>query len=560
MQNNIIIECVPNFSEGRDQGIIRRITQSIESISDVQLLDVDPGKATNRTVVTFVGPPEQVIEAAFQSIKTAASLIDMRQHLGEHPRMGATDVCPLIPIAGISLEETARYAHKLAKRVGEELHIPVYMYEAAATTPIRQNLATIRAGEYEGLEDKLQDPEWIPDFGPAVFNPKSGATVIGARDFLVAYNVNLNTSSTRRANAIAFDVREKGRLKTKNGKALRDAQGQAIRIPGKCKSVKGIGWYIEEYGIAQISMNLTKLSDTSLHEAYEACWESANRRGVRVTGSELIGLVPKKVMLDAGRYYLKLQKRSLGIPERQIIDIAIKSLGLDHLKPFDPDKKIIEYVMADRSDQVLINMSLSDFIDTTASEQPAPGGGSVSAAVAAMGVALAAMVANLSAHKRGWDSQWESFSDWAVKADSLKSDLVSLIDRDTMAFNAIIDAIRLPKNTTEEQKIREKAIQDATKNAILVPFEILQKSVRSFEVIKEMVRIGNPNSITDAGVGALCARAAAHGAFFNVQVNALDLKDENFKNDMLAKGQKLIDQADKLEKEITSLVQKQINK
>ncbi|MCL4124324.1 UNVERIFIED_CONTAM: hypothetical protein GTU68_007805 [Idotea baltica] len=537
---SILIECVPNFSEGRDQSVIDQICEAISKIDGVQLLDVDPGAATNRTVVTFVGHPDQVIEAAYQGIKMAAQLIDMSTHSGEHPRMGATDVCPLIPISNISMEETARYAHLLAERVGQDLDIPIYMYESAATQLERKNLATVRAGEYEGLSERFNQPKWAPDYGPVKFNKRSGATAIGARDFLIAYNVNLNTTSVRRANAIAFDVREQGRIVTKKG---------------ACKSVKGIGWYIEEYGIAQISMNLTNIADTTLHQAYEACYESANRRGIRVTGSELIGLVPKKVMLDAGRFYLQQQKRSAGIPEREIIKIAVKSMGLDELKPFDPDQKIIEYVLENKSKRPLIHASLMDFIDQTSSESPAPGGGSVSATVGSLGVALATMVANLSSHKRGWDRKWNLYSDYAEQGEQLKYKLAMLIDEDTQAFNYIMDAFRLPKKSTADVKHRSAAIQDATKNAMLVPFQILETCVESMDLIKAMADIGNPNSVSDAGVGALCARAAARGAFMNVKINAADLSDEAFKSDLIERGQKLIDKAQLMENEIIKLVE-----
>lgn len=558
MEKGAIIECVPNFSEGRDMALIRQITEMVETVEGVKLLNVDPGKATNRTVVTFVGPPDAVIEAAFLAIKKAGEVIDMRHHTGEHPRMGATDVCPLIPISGISMEETAAYAHKLGKRVGEALGIPVYMYEAAATKPERRNIATIRSGEYEGFRKKILDPEWKPDYGPASFNAQSGASVIGARDFLIAYNVNLNTTSSRRANSVAFDVREQGRVKREGdpitGRIVRDAQGEAVRIPGKCKAVKAIGWYIEEYGIAQISMNLTDIRQTPLHVAFEACRESATERGLRVTGSELVGLVPLQVMLDAGKYFLEKQQRSAGIPEREIIKIAVKSLGLDELTPFDPDKKIIEYLLADPGAQPLIRMDLQEFADVTASESVAPGGGSVSAYVGALGVSLGTMVANLSAHKRGWDDRWDHFAAWAEKGEQIKQKLMGLVDTDTDAFNRIIDAFRLPKNTEEEKQLRKQAIEVATKGAIEVPLEVLRTCVQSFEVMEAMAMEGNPASRSDAGVGALCARAAAIGAYLNVKINLEGLEDRGYLDKVVAESDALKMKASQLEKKILELV------
>jgi len=562
MNNKQLIECVPNFSEGRDLAIIKQITDAIESVEGVKLLDVDPGKATNRTVVTFVGHPEKVIQAAFLGIKKASELIDMSKHTGEHPRMGATDVCPLIPIANISMKEVAEYAHKLGEMVGQATDIPIYMYEAAATRKERQNLAVIRAGEYEALPEKLKKTEWRPDYGPAKFNSRAGATVIGARDFLIAYNVNLNTSSVRRANSIAFDVREKGRLKRAggkvNGKILKDKSGNPIRVKGACKSVKAIGWFIEEYGVAQISMNLTDIKKTPLHIAFEACRKSASKRGMRVTGSELIGLVPLQVMLDAGNFYLKKQKRSVGVSQEEVIKIAVKSLGLDELTPFDPNKKIIEYLLKDDSQTPLLNMNLREFANETASESPAPGGGSISAYVGALGISLASMVANLSAHRRQWDDRWEEFSEWAIKGQALKDALLQKVDEDTHSFNAIITAIRLPKSNAAEKRLRLEAIQAATKYAIEVPFEVMKISLQSFEVIKGMATTGNPNSITDAGVGALCARAAIHGAFLNVKINASDLKDKKYVTAILKEGKKMIKEADKLEKEILKIVNSKI--
>lgn len=562
MNSKQLIECVPNFSEGRDMKIIDQITAEIESVEGVKLLDVDPGKATNRTVVTFVGEPQPVIEAAAKAIIKAAELIDMSKHKGEHPRMGATDVCPLIPIANISMDEVVEYAHKLGKMVGESTNIPFYMYENAATKPEWKNLATVRSGEYEALQDKLTKAEWKPDYGPAVFNAKAGATAIGARDFLVAYNINLNTTSVRRANSVAFDVREAGRVKREgdkvNGKVLKDEQGNPVRQAGKLKAVKGIGWYIEEYGVAQISMNLTNISITSLHEAFEAVCDSAQERGLRVTGSELVGLVPLKVMLDAGKHFLRKQRRSLGVAESEIIKIAVKTLGLDELSPFDPEKKIIEYVLANDQKDPLLEMDLKVFADETASESPAPGGGSISAYVGALGISLGTMVANLSSNRRVWDDRWEEFGDWAEKGQVIKEKLLKLVDEDTRSFNAIIQAIRLPKSSEEEKAQRHQAIQDATKYAIEVPFTVMQASLDSFEVIKAMADFGNPNSVTDAGVGALCARAAVHGAYMNVQINTMDLEDKAFVTDILEKGKAMTEQADTLEAEIRATVNSKI--
>ncbi|HNL65555.1 MAG TPA: glutamate formimidoyltransferase, partial [Ferruginibacter sp.] len=485
-----LIECVPNFSEGNDLNIIRQITDEIEKVEGVRLLNVDPGKATNRTVVTMVGEPARVIEAAFNCIKKAGELIDMSKHKGEHPRMGATDVCPLIPIANISMEETAAYAQQLAKRVGEELKIPVYLYEAAQPNKERSNLSVIRAGEYEGFFKKIKEPQWKPDFGPAEFDAKRGGTVIGARDFLVAYNVNLNTTSTRRANAIAFDVREAGRNI--------DVDGKKVNQPGTLKSVKAIGWFIEEYGVAQISMNLTNINVTPVHIAFDEVCTRATARGVRVTGSELVGLIPLKAMLDAGKYFLQKQKRSTGVSEKELIKIAIKSMGLDELGPFKPEERIIEYMLADKANSRLVNMKLTDFADETASESPAPGGGSISAYVGALGISLGTMVANLSSHKKGWDERWKEFSDWAEKGEYFKNELIKLVDADTLAFNKIMQAFGLPKATEEEKKARKQAIQEATKFAIEIPFKVMQTAYESMEVIKQMVIEGNPNSVTDA--------------------------------------------------------------
>ena len=553
-----LIECVPNFSEGINIDIINSITDEIEKIEGVRLLDVDPGKATNRTVVTFVGHPESVIEAAFQAIKKASRSINMAMHKGEHPRMGATDVCPLIPISNITMEETVEYADKLAERVGRELNIPVYLYEASAKKPDRKNLATIRSGEYEGLTKKLQDPDWKPDYGPSDFNAQAGATVIGARDFLVAYNVNLNTTSVRRANAIAFDVRENGRVKRKGniltGPIVRDENGEAVRIPGSLKSVKAIGWYIEEYGIAQISMNLTDINITSLHEAFDAVCDSAQKRGMRVTGSELVGLVPKKVILDAGKYFLQKQQRSLGLSEKEIIHIAVKSLGLDELGPFEPKKKVIEYLLESEDNNPLIKMSLSEFANETASESPAPGGGSISAYVGTLGISLGAMVANLSAHKRGWDDKWTYFSDIGEKAQAIKRRLLLLVDEDTRAFNKILESFRLPKSTTEEKTLRKQAIHEATKYAIEVPFQLMQTSLESFELIELMAEKGNPASVSDAGVGALCAYTSVYGAFLNVQINCKDFDDHTFVTEKLEGAKKIMAEAEKRKEQVLHIL------
>jgi len=546
-----LIECVPNFSEGSDMGIIKQITNEIESVEGVRLLDVDPGKATNRTVVTFVGEPISVIEAAFRAIKKAAELIDMRKHTGEHPRMGATDVCPLIPVANISMEETAEWAKKLGERVGNELAIPVYLYEAAQKNPERKNLSIIRAGEYEGFSKKILLSEWAPDFGKAIFNAKSGATVIGARDFLVAYNINLNTTSTRRANAIAFDVRESGRK-------IQNEKGEEIVQPGTLKSVKAIGWFIEEYGVAQISMNLTNVNITPIHIAFDEVCKKANERGVRVTGSELVGLIPLKSLLDAGRYFLEKQQRSVGVSEKEIIHIAVKSLGLDELSEFIPEKKIIEYLLNEEKQDKLINLSLQEFANETASESPAPGGGSIAAYMGSLGISLATMVANLSAHKRAWDERWKEFSAWAEKGQKIKDELLYLVDEDTNAFNKIMEAFSLPKSSEQEVKFRSEAIQNATKYATEVPLKTMILAYSSFPIIKAMAEIGNPNSISDAGVGALCARSAVIGAYMNVRINAAELKDEAFKKEILGKAEKIKNDAIKEEEAILKIVYKTI--
>ena len=542
-----LIECVPNFSEGSDLSIIKQITNEIESVEGVRLLDVDPGKATNRTVVTFVGEPISVIEAAFRAIKKAAELIDMRKHTGEHPRMGATDVCPLIPVANISMEETAEWAKKLGERVGNELEIPVYLYEDAQKNPERKNLSIIRAGEYEGFSKKILLSEWAPDFGKAIFNAKSGATVIGARDFLVAYNINLNTTSTRRANAIAFDVRESGRK-------IQNEKGEEIVQPGTLKSVKAIGWFIEEYGVAQISMNLTNVNITPIHIAFDEVCKKANERGVRVTGSELVGLIPLKSLLDAGRYFLEKQQRSVGVSEKELIHLAVKSLGLDELSEFIPEKKIIEYLLNEEKQDKLVNLSLQEFANETASESPAPGGGSIAAYMGSLGISLATMVANLSAHKKGWDKRWKEFSDWAEKGQKIKDELLYLVDEDTNAFNKIMEAFSLPKSSEQEVKTRSEAIQNATKYATEVPLKTMILAYSSFPIIKAMAEIGNPNSISDAGVGALCARSAVIGAYMNVRINAAELKDEAFKKEILAKAEKIKNDAIKEEEAILKIV------
>ena len=560
-----IIECVPNISEGRDMNKINEIARQVETVEGVKLLDVDPGKATNRTVITFVGEPDKVVEAAFRLIRKAKELIDMRQHSGEHPRFGATDVCPLVPVSGISMEETAEYARQLGKRVGEELGIPVYLYENAATEPKRRNLARVRAGEYEGLQEKLADPAWKPDYGPGSWNEeiaRSGAIAIGARDFLVAYNVNLNTTSTRRANAIAFDIREAGRVKRKGhpltGEIVRDEKGNPVRIPGKFKGVKGIGWYIDEYGIEQVSYNITDIRQAPVHLVFDETVRSADKRGVRVTGSEIIGLVPKRVLLDAADYFLRKQQRSLGISEKEKIKIAVKSLGLDDLKPFHPEEKIIEYRLSGADEHPLVNMSLSDFADATASESPTPGGGSVSAYIAALGAALGTMVANLSSHKRGWDDRWEFFSDWAVKGEGYKSRLMELVDEDTRAFNRILTAFRMPKRTDEEKEARAQAIEEATLYATRVPLRVMQTALEAMEVPEAMAQHGLPASISDAAVGAMALRAGAQGAYYNVMINAKELKDRSAAEEILSQAKGILEQTLRREREILDMVSKKI--
>ena len=532
-----IVECVPNFSEGRNAEVIKQITDEIESVESVRLLNVDPGKATNRTVVTFVGNPESVVEAAFLAVKKASQVIDMSKHKGEHPRFGATDVCPLVPVSGISMEEVAGYARKLAERIGHELQIPVYCYEKAAFKKERRNLADVRSGEYEGLKKKLADLEWKPDFGPAKFNSKTGALAVGARNFLVAYNINLNTTSTRRANAIAFDIRERGRVKRKGdaltGEIIQDEKGQPVFEPGSLKSVKAIGWYIKEYDIAQISINLTDITVTPIHIVFDEACKHAEERGVRVTGSELVGLVPLRAMLEAGKYFLKKQQRSSGVSDRELIKIAIKSLGLNDLYEFKPGEKIIEYMLNDPNEKKLVNLSAADFMHETASESPAPGGGSVSAYVGSLGTALGTMVANLSAHKKGWDDRWEEFSDWAAKGKEYQEELLHLVDEDTKAFNELMEAYRIPKLNEEKNNEREKTIMEATRHAILVPFRVMQVTHDALGVIRAMAEIGNPNSVSDAGVGALAIRAAVMGAHLNVKINIQGLKDNKFTDKIL---------------------------
>ena len=556
-----LIECVPNISEGRDINKINAIANVVKTVEGVKLLDIDSGKATNRTVITFVGEPENVIEAAFRLIKKASELIDMSKQTGEHPRFGATDVCPLVPIANISMLETTKFAHKLGERVGLELGISGYFYENAATSNNRKNLATVRSGEYEGLKEKLSNPNWKPDFGPAQLNKQiisSGVTAISARDFLIAYNINLNSTSSRRANAIAFDIRENGRVKLLEGKKVLDKNGIPERIPGKLKAVKGIGWYIKEYGVAQISYNLTNITITSMHEAFYETNLAATKRGLRVTGSELVGLVPLQAMLDAANFYLIKQERSLGISESEKIKIAVKSLGLDDLKPFKPQERIIEYVMNSNSEKKLIDFSVKDFAEETASESMAPGGGSIAAYVGALGVSLGTMVANISAHKPGWDSKWEYFSNWAEKGQRHKNDLLFLVDEDTNAFNKIIDGFRLPKTNNKETEIRKLAIENATKYATEIPFKVMQTAHNSIEVMIEMMKNGLQNSLSDGGVGVLCAKTAVTGAYFNVRINAKDIKDRTFAKEILTKAEDIYQKTICLEQEMMEIINKNI--
>lgn len=563
--NTKIIECVPNFSEGRDKENIKEITDAICAVPGISLLDVDPGEATNRTVVTFVGAPEDVVEAAFQGIKKAAEVIDMRGHHGAHPRMGATDVCPLIPVAGVSLEECAAMARKLAERVSEELQIPTYCYEAAAFRPERKNLAVCREGEYEALPEKMGNEEKGPDFGNRPFDEdvaRTGATTIGARDFLIAVNYNLNTTSTRRANAIAFDVREKGRPMREGGKVtgkpVKDAEGNTVMIPGTLKGTKAIGWYIDEYGIAQVSMNITDINTTPLHVAFDEVCRAADARGVRVTGTEIVGLVPKRTLVDAGKYFLRKQNRSCGIPEREIIRIAVRSMGLDQLGEFDPDKKVIEYLIADHTAKKLVDLTATGFAEETASESPAPGGGSISAYMGALGAALGTMVANLTAHKAAYDDRWEEFSDAAERGQAYMDELLHLVDEDTAAFNGIMAVFAMPKKTDAEKAARAAALEAATLYATEVPLRTMKAAAGVFDLLRDMAANGNPSSVTDAGVGALAARAAVRGAFLNVKINAAGLKDRARAEEIIAEGAKIEEQAERDEAEILTIVNSKI--
>src|SRR5216110_3720331 len=556
-----LIECVPNFSEGRDEDVIRQISDAIKSTDGVSLLDVDPGATTNRTVVTLAGSPEAAIEAAFRGIQKAAELIDMRKHKGAHPRMGATDVCPFIPVSNVSWEEAINCANRLGKRVGEELNIPVYLYEKAAKDKSRANLAVIRAGEYEGFFEKIKQPEWKPDFGPAVVNEKSGATVIGVRDFLIAYNVNLNTKSVRRATSVAFDVREQGRVKTADGtpssKPVLDANGEPVRIPGMLKHVKAIGWFVKEYGIAQVSMNLTNIEETPLHAAFDACCESAARRGLRVTGSEIVGMVPKKSLVDAGRYFLRKQKWSEGVADEELIDIAIRSMGLSELKPFYPKEKVIEFkIESAEPKRSLAKMNLREFCNETLSDSPAPGGGSVAALMGALGASLGGMVANLSAGKRGWEDKLRYFSDWAVKAQQLKDELLLLVDEDTAAFNKVMAAFALPKGSAKEKSVRLAAIEAANKLATEVPLRVMQTASKTYDLLGEMASKGNPASISDVGVGLLAVRACIDGAGMNVRINVANLKDKKIRSALSDKLQVFSGESEARFKKISKLVKK----
>ncbi len=557
-----LVECVPNFSEGRDAAVLRQITEQVETVDGVKLLDVDPGKATNRTVVTFVGAPEAVVEAAVRAARRAAELIDMRRHKGEHPRFGALDVCPLVPIRGITMDETVEYARKLAARLGEEVGLTVFCYENAAFTAERRNLAVVRAGEYEKLKDRLADAQWKPDFGPAQFNPRSGATAVGAREFLIAYNVNLNTTSTRRANAIAFDVREKGRVKREGdpvtGPVVKDARGEPVWTPGSLKCVKGIGWYIEEYGVAQISMNLTNLAVTPIHVAFDECCERARARGVRVTGSEVVGLVPLSAILEAGRYFLRKQQRSLGVSDAELVKIAVKSMGLDELAPFEPREKIIEYALEADAAPKLVDRTVRAFADATASETPAPGGGSVAACVGALGAALGTMVANLSSHKPGWDARWEEFSAVAERGKRAHDELLRLVDADTDAFNAILASFGMPQATDAEKRARSEAIQAATRGAIDVPLRVMEVALESMDVLAAMAKSGLAASVSDAGVGALCARTAVMGAYLNVRINAKELADATQRDDYVARGATIQERALEREREILTLIEQRL--
>ncbi len=560
MTSNRLIECVPNFSEGRDMEKIKQITDEIASVEGVMLLDIDPGRDTNRTVVTFVGEPEAVCEAAFRAVRKAAQVIDMSKHTGAHPRMGATDVCPLVPVSGVTMEEAAGYARGLARRIGDELSLPVYCYESAAFTEIRRNLANVRAGEYEGLKKKLEDPAWKPDFGPARFDAGAGAVIVGARDFLVAFNVNLNTTSVRRANAIAFDVRERGREKREGnpitGKVVKDPEGNPVMIPGTLKSVKAIGWYIPEYGFAQISMNLTNIGVTPVHVAFDEVCRKAEERGVRVTGSELVGLIPLNAMLEAGRYFLHRQQRSAGVPDEELIRTAVRSMGLSELKPFNPEEKIIEYILKDKHKKKLVDLSLAAFVWETSSESPAPGGGSVAATMGALGAALGTMVANLSGHKRGWDDRWDEFAAWAEKGVLLQKRLLELVDEDTEAYNSILSAFELPKKTEEEKAVRAAAVEAATLNASLVPLTVMKEAFKVFDLLKEMTEKGNPNSVTDGAVGVLAVRACIRGAFLNVKINVKGLKDRARAEELTAEACEIDNKAAAIEAEIIERVSK----
>ncbi|MBF1445435.1 MAG: glutamate formimidoyltransferase, partial [Prevotella nigrescens] len=565
-QEKQIIECVPNISEGRNKAIIKQVTDEIERVKGVKLLDVDPGEATNRTVITFVGAPDAVLEAAFQCVKKAAQLIDMRHHHGAHPRMGATDVCPLIPVSGITLEECAVLARKLAERIANELQIPCYCYEAAARTPERRNLAICRKGEYEGLAERMTVEAEAPDFGARPWDEgvaRTGCTAVGARDFLIATNFNLNTTSTRRANAIAFDVREKGRPKREGGspvgKPMKDENGKTIMIPGTLKGTKAIGWFIDEYGIAQVSMNITNINVTPLHVAFDEVCRCAQNRGIRVTGTEIVGLIPKRTLIDAGKYFLRKQNRSTGIPEEDILQIAIKSMGLDDLKEFNPREKVIEYLLEDENkSKKLIDLTVKGFADETSRESPAPGGGTISAYMGALGAALGTMVANLSSHKAGWDARWEEFSNWADKGQKIQAELMTLVDEDTEAFNRIMEAFGLPKKTEEEKAARSAAIQAATLFATQVPLHTMQASFKVFELCKAMAEEGNPNSVSDAGVGVLAARAAVLGAGLNVKINASGLKDRETADKLVGEANELIKKANELEAEIMKIVEEKL--
>lgn len=554
-----LIECVPNISEGRRPEVIHAVAAVVETVEGCRLLDVDPGKSTNRTVITFVGPPETVGEAAFRLIKKASELIDMSKHSGEHPRMGATDVCPFVPVAGVTMDDCIKVAHEVGERVGRELGIPGYFYESAAKRPERKNLAVCRKGQYEGL-GKLSTEEGAPDFGPAEFNEtarRTGATAVGARDFLIAYNINLNSTSSRRANAIAFDIREAGRIKKRDGitgPPVLDGAGNPVRIPGTLKAVKGIGWYIEEYGIAQISLNLTDINVTPVHVAFDEACDKASERGIRVTGSELVGLLPLRVLTDAADHYLRKQERSLGISEAEKVKIAVKSLGLDDLAPFDPAKRVIEYIIAEEGSSPLVNMTLTQFADTTASEAPAPGGGSISAYAGALGAALATMVANLSANKRGWDDRWEEFSAHAEQGLDFQNQLLRLVDADTQAFDAIMSAYGMPKATEAQQAMRHQAIQDATRNAIDIPMHVAQLAHDALDLAADMAKDGNPNSVTDAGVGAMCLRTAVLGAVLNARINCGDLEDADYVAHIQSRCAKLVESATLQETEILATV------